>query len=145
MFVTFLRFADNRSAAPEFMAVHNDWIARGFTDGVFLCVGSFQPAVGGAIIAHAESRDDARLSRSRRSGFVIGEALMSFAASASASSDLRDKARLCSSSLKALPIFSNSSGPIGSKLKVCAEFIVSPFPPPCDGRALCVSCFDRLC
>ncbi|POH25828.1 MULTISPECIES: hypothetical protein [Sinorhizobium] len=77
MFVTFLRFADNRSAAPEFMAVHNDWIARGFTE--------------------------------------------------------------------ALPIFSNSSGPIGSKLKVCAEFIVSPFPPPCDGRALCVSCFERLC
>lgn len=57
MFVTFLRFAENRTAAPEFMAAHNDWIARGFTDGVFLCVGSLQPAVGGAIVAHAESRD----------------------------------------------------------------------------------------
>ncbi|MCA1440409.1 hypothetical protein I6F07_09325 [Ensifer sp. IC4062] len=63
MFVTFLKFAENRSAAPEFMAAHNDWIARGFANGVFLCVGSLQPAAGGAIIAHAESRDayDARI------------------------------------------------------------------------------------
>ncbi|AUX79479.1 hypothetical protein NXT3_PC00306 (plasmid) [Sinorhizobium fredii] len=56
MFVTFLRFVDNRSAAPEFMAVHNDWIARGFTDGVFLCVGSLQPAVGGDYRSCGKSR-----------------------------------------------------------------------------------------
>jgi uncharacterized protein YciI len=63
MFVTFLRFAKNRTAAPEFMAAHNDWIAQGFADGVFLCVGSLQPAAGGAILAHGESRDlyDARI------------------------------------------------------------------------------------
>ena len=63
MFVTFLKFADNRAAAAEFMAAHNDWITQGFTDGVFLCVGSLQPAAGGAILAHGESRSahDARI------------------------------------------------------------------------------------
>jgi len=58
MFVTFLTFAENRAAAPEFMAAHNDWVAQGFADGAFLCVGSLQAAAGGAIIAHAESRAD---------------------------------------------------------------------------------------
>ncbi|WP_112494951.1 hypothetical protein U0027_10150 [Agrobacterium tumefaciens] len=58
MFVTFLKFAENRAAAPEFMAAHNDWIAQGFADGAFLCVGSLQPAAGGAILANGESRSD---------------------------------------------------------------------------------------
>lgn len=58
MFITFLKFAKNRAAAPEFMAAHNDWIAQGFADGVFLCVGSLQPAAGGAILATGESRAD---------------------------------------------------------------------------------------
>lgn len=57
MFVTFLKFGANRAAAPEFMAAHNDWIARGFADGVFLCVGSLTPAAGGAVLAHGESRE----------------------------------------------------------------------------------------
>lgn len=57
MFVTFLRFAENSSAAPEFMAAHNDWIAKGFADGVFLCIGSLQPAAGGAVVAHGEDRE----------------------------------------------------------------------------------------
>ena len=58
MFVTFLKFAENRAAAPQFMAAHNDWIAQGFADGAFLCVGSLQPAAGGAILAHGQSRAD---------------------------------------------------------------------------------------
>ncbi len=58
MFVTFLKFAENRAAAPEFMTAHNEWIAQGFADGAFLCVGSLQPAAGGAILARAESRAD---------------------------------------------------------------------------------------
>jgi uncharacterized protein YciI len=63
MFVTFLKFAENRAAASDFMAAHNNWIAQGFADGVFLCVGSLHPAGGGAIIAKGESRDlhDARI------------------------------------------------------------------------------------
>lgn len=58
MFVTFLKFAENRAAAPQFMAAHNDWIRQGFDEGVFLFVGSLQPAAGGAILAHGESRPD---------------------------------------------------------------------------------------
>jgi Uncharacterized protein conserved in bacteria len=58
MFVTFLKFAENRSAAPAFMAAHNAWIAKGFADGVFLCSGSLAPSVGGAILADGESRGD---------------------------------------------------------------------------------------
>lgn len=56
MYITFLKFSENRAAAPEFMTAHNDWIARGFADGAFLCVGSLQPAAGGAILATGESR-----------------------------------------------------------------------------------------
>lgn len=58
MFITFLKFAENRAAASEFMAAHNDWIAKGFADSAFLCVGSLQPAAGGAILANGESRAD---------------------------------------------------------------------------------------
>ncbi|MDD7973742.1 YciI family protein [Roseinatronobacter alkalisoli] len=57
MFVTFLKFAANRAAAPDFMAAHNEWIAKGFADGVFLCVGSLTPVAGGAVLAHGESRE----------------------------------------------------------------------------------------
>ncbi|EIM77770.1 hypothetical protein H7H48_10425 [Nitratireductor sp. B36] len=62
MFVTLLKFAENRSAAGEFMAGHNEWIAKGFADGVFLSVGSLDLG-GGAVIAHGESREahDARI------------------------------------------------------------------------------------
>jgi uncharacterized protein YciI len=58
MFITLLKFAENRGAAPEFMAAHNEWLAKGFADGVFLCVGPLSPAAGGAILAHGESRED---------------------------------------------------------------------------------------
>ena len=58
MFVTVLKFAQNRAAAPDVMAAHNDWIAQGFADGAFLCVGALQPGAGGAILAHGESRAD---------------------------------------------------------------------------------------
>ncbi len=42
--------------AADYMAAHNDWIARGFDDGVFLIVGSLKPDGGGAIIAHGGDR-----------------------------------------------------------------------------------------
>lgn len=58
MFITFLRFATNRAAASEFSSAHNDWITKGFSDGVFLCVGSLAHAGGGAILAHGESLED---------------------------------------------------------------------------------------
>jgi uncharacterized protein YciI len=64
MFVTFLTFTERRAEAPRFMAEHNGWIAQGFADGVFLCVGSLDDGVGGAIVSNEASRaaHDARLS-----------------------------------------------------------------------------------
>ena len=58
MFITFLKFAENHAAAPALMAAHNEWIAQGFADGAFLCIGSIQPAAGGVILAHGENRAD---------------------------------------------------------------------------------------
>ena len=57
MFIVSLKFSDNKSAAPAFMEAHNEWIAKGFADGVFQCVGSIKPAAGGALIAVGESRE----------------------------------------------------------------------------------------
>ena len=58
MFAIFLKFADNRAKAPEFMDAHKAWIKQGFDDGVFLMVGSLQPNMGGAVLAHGVPRDD---------------------------------------------------------------------------------------
>lgn len=58
MFVVLLRFARNKAQAREHMAAHNEWIQRGFEAGVFLLVGSLQPSLGGAIVAHNTSRFD---------------------------------------------------------------------------------------
>ncbi len=55
MYVIFLRFGENAGAAADHMAAHNAWIAKGFEDGVFLCVGSLD-AGGGAVLAHGEDR-----------------------------------------------------------------------------------------
>ena len=56
MFVVTLKFAENRAAAASLMQAHNDWIRRGFEDGVFLTVGSLQPGPGGAVVAHGVDR-----------------------------------------------------------------------------------------
>ena len=57
MFAVFLRFAENKSRASEFMDGHKVWLQRGFGDGVFLAAGSLQaPDGGGAILAHNASR-----------------------------------------------------------------------------------------
>lgn len=37
------------------MEGHNEWIKRGFDDGIFLLVGGLQPNLGGAIVAHNTS------------------------------------------------------------------------------------------
>ena len=55
MFIVLLKFSINKSEAGRFMDGHQDWIRRGFDDGVFLVVGSLQPALGGAILAHDTS------------------------------------------------------------------------------------------
>jgi len=55
MFIVLLKFSDNKSQAGQFMEGHNEWIKRGFDDGVFLLVGSLQPSLGGGIVAHNTS------------------------------------------------------------------------------------------
>ena len=58
MFVVLLKFSDNKSQAGQFMTGHNEWIERGFDDGVFLLVGSLQPNLGGALTAHNTTLPD---------------------------------------------------------------------------------------
>lgn len=55
MFIVLLRFSENKGQAGQFMDGHNEWIKRGFDDGVFLLAGSLQPKAGGGIVAHNTS------------------------------------------------------------------------------------------
>jgi len=55
MFIVLLRFSVNKRQAGEFMESHNEWIKRGFDEGVFLLTGSLQPSLGGGIVAHNAS------------------------------------------------------------------------------------------
>lgn len=52
MFIVLLKFSGKKGQAGQFMEGHNEWIKRGFDDGVFLLVGSIQPNAGGGIVAH---------------------------------------------------------------------------------------------
>jgi uncharacterized protein YciI len=58
MFIVLLKFSGNKSQAGQFMEGHKKWIKRGFDDGVFVLVGSLQPNLGGAILAHNTSLPD---------------------------------------------------------------------------------------
>ncbi len=69
MFVVLLRFSDAKSRASELMAAHNEWIRRGFDDGVFLLVGGLQPALGGAVIVDGLARAELE-ERLQRDPFV---------------------------------------------------------------------------
>ena len=70
MFIVQLRFSDNQSAAKTHMEGHNAWLKQGFDDGVFLLAGSLQSGSGGAILAHATSREALEL-RVQNDPFVI--------------------------------------------------------------------------
>jgi uncharacterized protein YciI len=56
MFIALLKFSTNKHQAVGLMAGHNEWIKSGLADGVFLLVGSLQPGLGGAIVAHHTTR-----------------------------------------------------------------------------------------
>jgi uncharacterized protein YciI len=58
MLIVLLKFSDNKGQASQFMEGHNEWIKRGFDDGVFLLVGSLQPNLGGGIVAHNTTLPD---------------------------------------------------------------------------------------
>jgi uncharacterized protein YciI len=51
LFIITLTLTEQKTKAPEYMAAHNAWIAKGFEEGVFLMVGSLKPQGGGAILA----------------------------------------------------------------------------------------------
>ena len=61
MFMILLRFSTHKASAAGHMDGHNQWIQRGFDDGVFLLVGSLQPGQGGSIIAHNTTLADLEL------------------------------------------------------------------------------------
>lgn len=58
MFLVLLKFSDNKAKAGDFMEGHNEWIQRGFNDGIFLLAGSLQPSLGGSVIAYNTSLSD---------------------------------------------------------------------------------------
>ena len=58
MFIVLLKFSDNKAKASQLMDGHNEWIKRGFDDGIFLVVGSLQPNLGGGILAHNTTLSD---------------------------------------------------------------------------------------
>jgi len=58
MFIVLLKFSDNKSQAPQHMDGHNEWVKRGFDDGIFLMAGSLQPSLGGGVLAHNISQVD---------------------------------------------------------------------------------------
>lgn len=58
MFIVLLKFSGNKGQAGEYMEGHNEWIKRGFDDGVFLVVGSLQPSQGGGILAYNTTLTD---------------------------------------------------------------------------------------
>ena len=58
MFIVLLKFSSNKAQASQLMEGHNEWIKRGFDDGVFLLVGGLQPNLGGGIVAHNTSLSD---------------------------------------------------------------------------------------
>lgn len=55
MFVVLLRFAENKAAAGQHMAGHQEWMKNGLDDDVFLLVGGLQPGLGGAVLAYNTS------------------------------------------------------------------------------------------
>lgn len=61
MFIVFLKFSANKHRAGALMAGHNEWIQSGLAEGVFLLVGSLQPGLGGAIVAHRTTREELQL------------------------------------------------------------------------------------
>ncbi len=69
MFIVLLKFSSNKGQASQFLEGHNEWIKRGFDDGVFLLVGGLQPNLGGGIVAHNTSLSDLQ-SRANDDPFV---------------------------------------------------------------------------
>lgn len=61
MFVVLLKFSENRSQAGAYMDGHNEWIKRGFDEGVFILTGGLQLSLGGAVLAHNTSLSELQI------------------------------------------------------------------------------------
>ncbi|NIP74038.1 MAG: hypothetical protein GWO16_13920 [Gammaproteobacteria bacterium] len=61
MFIVLLKFSGNKGQASQLMDGHNEWIKRGFDDGVFLLAGSLEPSLGGGIVAHNATLSDLQI------------------------------------------------------------------------------------
>jgi uncharacterized protein YciI len=72
VFVVLLKFSSNKAMAGNLMDAHNNWIKRGFEDGVFLMVGSLKPNAGGGIVAYNTSLPEL-LERVKEDPFVAEE------------------------------------------------------------------------
>ena len=69
MFIVLLKFSDNKEQAGQHMDGHNEWLKRGFDDGVFILAGSLQPSLGGGVVAHNTTQEDL-MSRVNEDPFV---------------------------------------------------------------------------
>lgn len=58
MFIVLLKMSENRAQAAEYMDAHNAWIAKGFSDNVFLVVGGLNPGPGGGVMANNTSLEE---------------------------------------------------------------------------------------
>ncbi len=51
MYIIFLKFAENRKNAAQYLAGHKKWLSDGIEDGTFLMAGSLGNGLGGAVLA----------------------------------------------------------------------------------------------
>lgn len=58
MFIVILKFATNRSKAPEYLKHHKVWLQQGFDSGQFLVAGSLAGNQGGGILVHGVTREE---------------------------------------------------------------------------------------
>jgi uncharacterized protein YciI len=70
MFIMLLSFSANKSKAGQLMEGHNQWLKRGFDDGVFVLAGSLASNRGGGILAHNTSMADLQ-GRVNQDPFVV--------------------------------------------------------------------------
>ncbi len=70
MYIVFLKFAENKNLASDFMDGHKAWIKEGIEQNSFLVVGSLNKNEGGVVLANNQSYDEIK-NRVEEDPFVI--------------------------------------------------------------------------
>lgn len=70
MYIVFLKFAQNRAQAAQWMAEHNKWLAEGFASGDFVIAGSLENSQGGVLISR-DMDQSALMDKVRQDPFVM--------------------------------------------------------------------------